>query len=182
MTGGQLRPAPRPLVLMGMMGSGKTTVGRAIAAQTGWRYLDNDELVRAVTGREPEDIDAADGEDVLHQAEAEALRRALDMEPPLVVGAAAWIVTDEASLDSLRRRGTAVYLRARPETLRARIGSGLGRRDDATDLDWLRARFAERDEVYRSVAELTVDTDELEAAEVGRRVLADLGLEAPRDS
>ena len=38
------------VVLLGMMGSGKTTVGRRLAELTGWRYADNDELVRAVTG------------------------------------------------------------------------------------------------------------------------------------
>ena len=50
------------VVLLGMMGSGKTTVGRALAARTGWPYMDNDELVRAVTGRAPAEIDAIDGD------------------------------------------------------------------------------------------------------------------------
>ena len=51
--------APLTIVLIGMMGSGKTTVGRAVAARTGWPYMDNDELVHGVTGREPAEIDAA---------------------------------------------------------------------------------------------------------------------------
>lgn len=165
------------LVLLGMMGAGKTTVGRALAARTGWRYLDNDQLVSAATGRTPEEIDATDGTDALHAAEAAALRHALGLPPPLIAGAAAGVVEDEPSLRLLRAGPLVVYLRARPQTLRARIGSGGGRRADATDLVWLRARHSERDAVYRSVATITVDTDERTPAAVADDVLRLLGLE-----
>ena len=160
---------PVTIVLLGMMGSGKTTVGRALAARTGWRYMDNDELVRAVTGRAPERIAATDGEEALHAAEAEALRHALTVAPPLIAGAAAWVATDPGSVALLQASAVVVvYLRARPETLRARIGEGQGRRDDATDLAWLRARLAERDQAYRELATMTVETDELKPEAVAR--------------
>jgi shikimate kinase len=162
---------PVTIILLGMMGSGKSTVGRTLAARTGWRYMDNDELVRAVTGRAPEEIDATDGEDVLHAAEAEALRHALAVPPPFIAGAAAWVVTDPDSVARLRACPVVVYLRARPETLRARIAGGVGRRDDATDIAWLRARFGERDESYRELATLTVDTDVASADEIATRIL-----------
>ena len=157
-------PAIRPatVVLLGMMGSGKTTVGRALAARTGWRYLDNDDLVWTVAGRAPEKIDATDGEDALHAAEAEALRYALRVPPPLIVGAAAWVATDPDSVALLRAAPMVVYLRAQPDTLRARVGAGHGRRDDATDLAWLQARHVERDKIYRQLASLTIDTDDAE--------------------
>ncbi len=164
-------PGPATIVLIGMMGSGKTSVGRALAERTGWRYLDNDELVRAVTGRAPEEIDADEGEDALHRAEADAMRHALSMPPPIIAGAAAWVVDDPGSVALLRATQAVVYLRARPETLRARIGSGQGRRADATDLDWLRARDAERDATYRDVATLTIDTDELGVGAIVTRIL-----------
>jgi shikimate kinase len=159
------------LVLLGMMGAGKTTVGRALATRTGWRYLDNDELVSAATGRTPEEIDATDGAAALHAAEAAALRHALGLPSPLIAGAAAGVVEDEPSLELLREGAVVVYLRARPQTLRARIGSGDGRRSDATDLAWLGARHAERDALYRRVASITVDTDELTPATVAELVL-----------
>ncbi len=151
---------PATVVLLGMMGSGKTTVGRALAARTGWRYMDNDELVRTVAGRAPERIAATDGEDALHAAEADALRYALGVPPPLIAAAAAWVATDPDSVALLRATPMVVYLRAQPDTLRARIGAGHGRRDDATDLTWLEARHAERDGIYRELASLTIDTDE----------------------
>lgn len=164
------------LVLLGMMGAGKTTVGRALAARTGWRYLDNDELVLAASGRTADEIDATDGTEALHAAEAAALRRALELPPPLIVGAAAWVIEDKASLELLRAAPAVVYLRARPETLRSRVGSGGGRRADATDLAWLQARYTERDAVYRRVAAVTVDTDERTSAAVADETLRALGL------
>jgi shikimate kinase len=161
---------------MGMMGSGKSSVGRALAARAGWRYMDNDELVRAVTGRAPEDIDASDGEAALHAAEADALRHALAVPPPVIVSAAAWVVNDASSLELLRGQPAVVYLRAQPETLHARIGAGLGRRDDTTDLAWLHARATERDEVYRDVARLTVETDTLTSDVVAMQILEALAI------
>lgn len=163
--------ASATVVLTGMMGSGKTTVGRTLAARTGWRYMDNDVLVRAVTGRDPEEIDATDGEAALHEAEAEALRYALAIPPPVIVGAAAWVVLHSPSVELLRQQPAVVYLRARPETLRERIGAGRGRRDEATDLEWLRARLEERDATYREMADITIDTDEASPDEVVSGIL-----------
>lgn len=163
---------------MGMMGSGKTTVGRELADRTGWRYADNDELVRLVTGREPDEIDAADGEDALHVAEGAALRHALAMPPPLIVGAAAWVILDADSVERLRKQPWVVYLRGRPETLHARIGTGRGRRDDATDLEWLRARNQERDHLYRELATLSIDVDDLRPGQVVDRIIEALEAEA----
>jgi shikimate kinase len=172
--------APTTIVLIGMMGSGKTAVGRALAARTGWRYVDNDELVRAATGRAPEDIDATDGEAALHHAEAAALRRALTAPPPLIAAAAAWVVDDPPSLRLLRSVPAVVYLRARPETLHARIGSGQGRRDEATDAGWLRARLAGRAAAYEALATVVIDTDDLPADAVAERILAALDAQGSR--
>src|SRR5262245_47673074 len=105
-------PGSERVFLVGMAGSGKTTVGSALSERTGWPYLDNDELVRQVTGRDSADIFAADGEDVLHVAEAHALDAALGMDPPIVVGVAGFLVDDPAAREALRDGGHVVWLRA----------------------------------------------------------------------
>jgi shikimate kinase len=153
-------PANERIVLIGMMGSGKTTVGRLLGERIGWRYLDNDDVVRELSGGEPAAIAADDGEDALHAFEAKALLATLAGGSRIVVGAAAWVVLDEASREALAQESGVVYLRARPETLRERIGSGRGRRSDATDLSWLEHRFQERDALYQGVARLTIDVDD----------------------
>ena len=152
-------PASGRIVLVGMMGSGKTTVGQLVAERLGWRYVDNDEVVRDLSGREPAAIAADDGEDALHAFEADALLATLRTGSRVVIGAAAWVVLHEACREALAREPDVVYLRARPETLRARIGAGRGRRTDATDQRWLEDRAQERDSLYRSLARLTLDVD-----------------------
>jgi shikimate kinase len=166
----------RRIFLVGMMGSGKTTIGRELAARTGWRYVDNDELVRTETGREPAEIRATDGEDVLHVAEEGALDSALGLPTPVVVGVAAAVVLEPAAREALRDGGDVVWLRARPDTLKARIGSGAGRRADATDADWLRRRALEREPLYAAVASRIIDVDDLEPGEVATRIIEALEL------
>jgi shikimate kinase len=160
--------------LVGMVGAGKTTVGRALAERTGWPYVDNDDLVRQLTGRDPEEIDKTDGEDVLHLAELRALDVALEMEPPVVVGVAGVVVDDDAAREALRDGGHVVWLRARPDTLLARIGSGTGRRQDAVDPDWIQARLREREPRYAAVASQIIDVDDVEPEEVAELILGAL--------
>src|SRR5262245_11724459 len=167
-------PGSERVFLVGMVGSGKTTVGRALSERTGWPYLDNDELVRRQTGRASEEIYATDGEDVLHLAETRALDTALGMEPPIVVGVAGAIVDDPAAREALRDGGHVVWLRARPETLLARIGEGDGRRADAVSPEWIRARIREREPRYAAVADQIIDADETPPDQIAERILAGL--------
>src|SRR5215212_5614311 len=101
------------LILVGMMGSGKTTVGRLLAARTGWRYLDNDELLSEATRRSAREI-ARFGEPELRAAESAALLRGLNAQPPVIVGSAAGAVLDTRNRAAIADAGTVVWLRARP--------------------------------------------------------------------
>jgi shikimate kinase len=155
-----------------MMGAGKTTVGRVLATRLGCPYLDNDDAVRGMTAREPAEIRATDGEKALHRLESDALAWALARTPPTVVGAAGFVADDPRARELLSRDTTVVWLRARPETLRARIGSGQGRRAEATDVDWLTVRAGEREPAYRALADLVIDVDDLSPEEVADAILA----------
>jgi len=158
-----------------MMGSGKTTVGRLLADRTGWPYADNDELVRRTSGREPADIRARDGEDALHDLESRALVEALRMPPPALIGAAAGVVLNDDAVRAVREAASVVWLRARPETLRARIGSGAGRREEATDTAWLARQSEAREGLYSSIADLVIDVDVKEPTDVVDDIVGWLG-------
>lgn len=162
------------VVLVGMMGSGKTTVGRLLAERTGWVYADNDELVRRMSGREPAEIKDADGEDALHGHETAALLDALRTPGPAIVGAAAAVVLDDDATRALHASAQVVWLRARPETLRARIGSGAGRREEATDVAWLTRQAEAREQLYADLADLTIDVDQLTPEGVADRIIDQL--------
>jgi shikimate kinase len=168
----QSAPGSAHVVLVGMMGSGKSTIGRLVAERLGWQYLDNDEAVVALTAREAADVIRTSGEASLHAAEATALLEALHSEGHAVIAAAAGVVMDAGCATALAAADRVVYLRARPDTLRQRIGSGAGRRSDATDLEWLEARFQERDRIYQGVATAVVDVDQRTPEEVVEAILA----------
>jgi shikimate kinase len=155
-----------------MMGAGKTTIGRELARRTGWPFLDNDALVRELTGREPKAIDAEDGEDALHAAEIAALRAALSRPGSAVIAVAGAIVDDDVARADLRAGDAhVVWLRARPETLRSRIGGGAGRRVDALDLDWLTERATARAPRYRAVADQVLDIEDRRPRAIARAIL-----------
>jgi shikimate kinase len=172
---------PPRVILIGMMGAGKSTIGRELAQRTGWPFLDNDALVRELTGRESKAIDAEDGEDALHAAEIAALRAALGRPGPAIIAAAGAIVDDAAASAELRESSAhVVWLRARPETLRSRIGAGAGRRADAQDLGWIRERAATREPRYRAVADQVIDIEDRPSGSIARSILA--SLESRRDA
>jgi shikimate kinase len=169
--GARRRDASVRIVLLGMMGSGKSTIGRELARRTGWPVLDNDDLVRELTGREPAAIAVEDGEDALHDAEAAAFGEALDRPPPLIVTVAGAMVERPEVRNRLRGVGHVVWLRARPKTLRARIGRGTDRRPEAIDPAWMAARAAEREPLFEAVADQVIDVDAVRPEEVASAIL-----------
>lgn len=168
--GPMLRPRDR-ILLVGMMGSGKTTVGRELARRTGWPFLDNDALVRELTGRAPAAIDAADGEDVLHAAETAAFRAAVARPGPAIIAVAGAVVDEPEERAGLSSAGHVVWLRADPATLLRRVGSGAGRRADALDPAWVAARVSAREPAYRAVADQVIDVEGLRPEAVATAIL-----------
>lgn len=157
----------RHIVLVGMMGAGKTTVGRALAARRGWDFVDSDAQVEARAGRTVAEIWASDGEPAFRSLESEALAGALASERPAVIAAAGGTVLDPANVSLLRSHRPVVWLRADPATLAARLGNGGGRPLLATDpATTLKELAAERDPFYAAVADAIVDVDDLTAHEV----------------
>ena len=154
------------VLLIGLMGSGKSTIGRRLSRETGWPYLDNDAMLREATGQTAPDFIAAQGEGALHAAEEAVFERALDAPTPVIVGVAGWIVADPAMRTRLADAGTVVWLRAQPETLQERTGTGRGRRADATSIDWIRRAAAERRPWFEAVADVVVDVDRRRPREI----------------
>lgn len=164
---------PRVL-LMGMMGVGKSTVGRALAERTGWPYLDNDELVERASGIDARTL-AQRGERELRAAESGALTEALRTPAPVVASVAAGVVLDKRDAARLRDGGFVVWLRATVETLTRRVGAGEGRPWLQPDPETaLRRLYDGRAEKYAAAASYVVDVDRLGADQVADRIFAAL--------
>ena len=160
------------VLLIGLMGSGKTTVGRRLSRETGWPYLDNDQMLRDATGLTAPELIEAQGEAALHTAELAAFERALEAPTPVIVGVAGWIVADPESRAGLNDAGVVVWLRAQPDTLQTRAGTGRGRRSDATSSEWIRRAAAERAPLFESVADLVIDVDLRRPPQIVEQILA----------
>ena len=157
-----------------MMGSGKTTVGRAAADRLGWRFLDSDRQVEERAGRTVEEIWREEGEAGFRYLETEALADALDsaQDAPAVVAAAGGVVLNPDNRALLKTHPPVVWLRARPETLAQRVGTGAGRPLLAGDPAGALVRLSEeRRPYYEDVADTVIDVDDLSPAEVVDRVV-----------
>ena len=160
-------------MLVGMMGSGKTTVGRSLAAALGRPLVDSDAQVEARTGRTVREIFESDGEAAYRVLEREALVDALAEAEPSVVAAAGGVVLDPGNRAVLQEAGTVVWLRARPEVLARRVSAGRDHRPLLGDdpLAALQRLDAERRPLYEEVADLVVDVDVLSTRQVVTAVL-----------
>ena len=151
----------RHVVLVGLMGSGKTTVGRLVADRLGWPLRDSDAEIEGRTARTVRELDETVGTDAMHALEAEALLRAIGSPDPAVILAAASVADDEACLAALRDPSLLVaWLRISPETAAARFESrGHRPRFGDDPAAFLVEQAARRDPRFRSVATLELDAD-----------------------
>lgn len=115
------RPGPfRGIVLIGFMGSGKTSVGREIARRTGAEFVDVDERIETASGRSVPEIFAGAGEPAFRELEREAIREAVSV-PGRVIATGGGAFQDEENRGLLRAYGPVVLLSVTPETVLARL-------------------------------------------------------------
>ncbi len=163
--------AAAPVVLVGFMGAGKSTVGRLVARRLGVRFADSDDVIRARTGRTAREIFATDGEAAFRALEREVVRELVAAGGTGVVALGGGAVEDAGTRQVLRG-ARVVHLEVSFEQVRARVGRDPGRpvlaRPDLPEV------FAARQAAYREVADVVVVTDDLAPAAVADRVLAAL--------
>jgi shikimate kinase len=153
------RHRPGHVVLVGMMGVGKTTVGRQLAARLGRPFSDSDAEIEARTGRTVRQIFADDGEAAFRAIEATVLAEALAATEPAVVAAAGGVVLDPSNRRLLERAGTVVWLQAPVPVLVGRVATGEHRPAVQVDPEGtLRRMEGDRESLYREVADVAVDS------------------------
>jgi shikimate kinase len=112
--------AGRPIVLVGMMGAGKTTVGRKLAARLGRHFVDSDEEVEKAAGMSIEDIFATRGEADFRAGEVRVIARLLK-EPDVVIGTGGGAFMNSETRASVKTAAISVWIKADFELLFARV-------------------------------------------------------------
>jgi shikimate kinase len=165
------------VVLIGMMGAGKTSVGKALAERLGVGYADNDNELRTRTGLDAASVARDQSAMFLHRIEYEILDSALHRDDGAVIGAPASVALNERAAAPLAGNRV-VWLRARPETLAARVGHDAARPLLGEDvIASLRGLAAERDRAFARLADAVVDVDGISVEEVVDRVVESLTIE-----
>jgi shikimate kinase len=162
--------------LVGMMGAGKTTVGRLLARRLKLRFLDSDHEIERRCGAAVPLIFDIEGEAGFRARESAVLAELAALEG-VVLATGGGAVLAEENRRRLAATGAVVYLRAQPEDLYERVRQDRNRPLLATadPLARLRALYLERDPLYRSIADLVVDTGRQSVQTLVRTLIDELG-------
>lgn len=112
----------RNIVLVGFMGTGKTSVARRLAARLQMPMIDTDDIIGEDSGTDIPDIFARYGEAYFRDLESAAVRKAANLESH-VISTGGGVVLRESNLDMLKRNGVVFCLTATPEEIWRRVGS-----------------------------------------------------------
>jgi shikimate kinase len=166
--------APPHIALVGLMGSGKSSVGVLVAEALDRPYLDSDAIVHERTGMSVADLWRRGGEQLYRPHEREAVTQTLAGDGPDVLGVPAGAVDDDVATASLELPGVfVVWLRAEVATLLGRVAGGDHRPlldDDPSGV--LDRQAAERSERYLALADLVLDVEGRDPADLAAAVVA----------
>jgi shikimate kinase len=166
----------RSVVLIGMMGAGKSSVGRCLQQRTGLALLDTDEIVASKFRMSIPEIFTKQGENKFREAETQALRVLATPKQTIIVTGGG-IVLRQENLEILRRLGVIVWLDANEDTLFARASRQRNRPLLQTKKP--RKSFSQildaRRSLYAEIADIRIDTSMLTNQEVATAILSKLG-------
>ena len=158
----------RNIVLIGMPGVGKSTIGVVVAKRLGYRFLDSDLVIQETYGKLLHELIAEHGVDGFWEIE-NRINASLDVEKTVIAtgGSACY---EEEAMNHLRKIGTIVYLKLSYESLSERLGDlnarGVTMRPGQTLLDL----YEERGPLYEKYAHITIDCEGLQLRELAVRV------------
>jgi shikimate kinase len=148
----------RNAVLCGFMATGKSSVGKALAALLGYQFLDMDAIIESEAGMSIPQIFSTRGEQAFRELECHVAEQAA-VRSGYVIATGGGTIVNRNNFENLKRNGIVIALTADPEIILSRTGSGesrpmLGKGDH---LQRIRELMQQRSEAY-ALADITVDT------------------------
>ena len=165
---------PQMIVLIGLMGSGKTTVGRALAKRLKLVFSDSDDAVEKIAKRSVREIFENQGEDIFRKLESQALGELCDAKSPTVLAVAGGAIISQSNRDLLQKNAKCiVWLDAPTPTLISRTGRGKHRPLlDGDPVGSLNKMRLDREPLYQSLATHHLVTQSQTIDEVVERIIS----------
>lgn len=162
------------VILIGFMGCGKSSVGKALANAMGIPFVDTDGMIEEQAGRKINDIFREDGEEYFRELETSVLKQLLSAQERKVIAVGGGLPVREINREYLKRLGTVVYLLAKVETLTGRLEG-----DDTRPMlrgGELKKRIETlmdaRGELYGKAADVRVETDDKDFEQIVKEIMA----------
>lgn len=170
------RQQHKKLVLIGFMGTGKSTVSKLLNEKLGWKRVDGDEEIERLENKRISDIFATDGEAGFRLIETKVLETILTNEESCVLATGGGAVLSAYNRDLMLNHGLVVALKASPEQIIARVKTDSARpllHGDAAER--VHQLLEQRKHAY-DFAHISIDTTDLSAEEVVEAILAQWSL------
>lgn len=165
----------KPIVLVGLMGAGKTSLGRALAKTLNVDFIDSDDVIIAKDGRSIAEMFARSGEGYFRDLERQVLVELSKTKRHCVLGTGGGAFMNDETRQVIKAHTTSVFLKADIEILKKRVGTGEGRplfKGKSVE-EVLKTLIEERYPIYNQ-ADLTVETRDESRKETLNRLISAL--------
>lgn len=173
------------IILVGYMGSGKTTVGKNLARILNAEFIDTDEQIEKQQGRSISEIFAMEGELAFRDIETEYLKAYLknfvqkDKNANVIISTGGGMALREENQKLLKKIGTVFYLKVNPETVYERIKGDTKRPllQCENPLERIRQMLSEREVYYQNTANEIIQVDDKKQSEIAQIICKKVGAE-----
>jgi shikimate kinase len=176
------------VVLVGIMGSGKSAIGIATARALGWPFIDLDDEIEARADKAIADLFSDEGEKSFRRREREALAEMVTTAEPSVLATGGGAVLDPQNRETMRANALVVWLRAHPREVHRRLSAEEvaarpllhGAVDEPGGVEGrLTAMLDERAHAYEAAAHTVIEVDDRRVDDIAAEVAGLVGTEAP---
>lgn len=160
------------IMLIGFMGTGKSTVSKNLAFLTKYREVDLDDYIEQHEAKTINQIFAEQGEEGFRQLETQYLRKVASGENAIISCGGGTVLRSE-NVDIMKANGTVVLLVAKPETIYERVKTSTNRPilNGNMNVEFIEELMKKREEFYFKAADIVVHTDDLSVSDIGREIL-----------
>ena len=168
---------PGHIILIGFMGTGKSTISRRVSLKYGLPVVDTDRMIVEKTGKQISEIFDEDGEAEFRRVETDVLDE-LGTRSRSVVSCGGGTVLRDINIRKLKNFGTVVLLTARPETVYKRVHKDNSRPllDGNMNVGYIAELMERRKKYYEAAADMVIATDDRDADEIAKEIAAKCGL------